>query len=65
MTMHAALTGAGLSIKVRGDNRRVRELIPVMPGRWDMRKVSRYELRYRCWDEFGLIGEFARTTCSS
>ena len=33
MTIHAALTGAGLSIKVRGDNRRVRELIPVMPGR--------------------------------
>lgn len=58
MTVHAALTGAGLSIKVRGDNRRVRELIPVMPGRWDVRKVSRYEVRYRCWDEFGLIGEF-------
>lgn len=58
MTMHAALTGAGLSIKVRGDNRRVRELIPVMPGRWDVRKISRYEVRYRCWDEFGLIGEF-------
>ena len=58
MTMHAALTGAGLSVKVRGDNRRVRELIPVMPGRWDVRKVSRYEVRYRCWDEFGMIGEF-------
>jgi HK97 family phage portal protein len=48
-----------LSIKVRGDNRRVRELIPVMPGQWDMRRISRYELRYRCWDQFGLIGEFA------
>lgn len=59
MTLHAALTGAGLSIKVRGDNRRVRELIPVMPGRWDVRKVSRYELRYRCWDDFGLVGEFS------
>ena len=59
MTLHAALTGAGLSIKVRGDNRRVRELIPVPPGRWDVRKVSRYESRYRCWDDFGLIGEFA------
>jgi HK97 family phage portal protein len=58
MTMHAALTGTGLSIKVRGDNRRVRELIPVMPGQWDVRKVSRYEVRYRCWDEFGMIGEF-------
>lgn len=58
MTIHAALTGAGLSIKVRGDNRRVRELIPVMPGQWDVRRISRYEVRYRCWDEFGLIGEF-------
>ena len=58
MTLHAALTGSALSIKVRGDNRRVRELIPVQPGRWDVRKVSRYELRYRCWDDFGLIGEF-------
>lgn len=58
MTMHAALTGAGLSIKVRGFNRRVKELIPVQPGQWDVRRVSRYELRYRCWDEFGMIGEF-------
>ena len=58
MTVHAALTGAGLSIKVRGDNRRVKELIPIMPGRWDVRQVSRYEVRYRCWDEFGMIGEF-------
>jgi HK97 family phage portal protein len=58
MTLHAALTGAALSIKVRGDNRRVRELIPVEPGRWDVRKVGRYELRYRCWDDFGMIGEF-------
>lgn len=58
MTLHAALAGAGLSIKVRGDNRRVKELIPVPPGRWEVRKVARYEIRYRCWDEFGLIGEF-------
>lgn len=59
MTIHAALTGAGLSIKVRGDDGRVRELIPVEPGQWDVRRISRYELRYRCWDEFGLIGEFS------
>jgi HK97 family phage portal protein len=58
MTMHAALAGAALSIKVRGENRRVRELIPIPPGRWDVRQVSRYELRYRCWDDFGLVGEF-------
>jgi HK97 family phage portal protein len=58
MTIHAALTGAGLSIKVRGPNNRVRELIPVEPGRWEVYRISRYELVYRCWDEFGLIGEF-------
>lgn len=59
MTIHAALTGSALSIKTKSGNRRVSELIPVMPGNWDVRKVARYELRYRCWDEFGLIGEFA------
>lgn len=59
MTIHAALTGSALSIKVKGDNGRVRELIPVQPGQWDVRKVSRYEVRYRCWDEFGIIGEFS------
>lgn len=59
MTAHAALCGAGLSIKVRGGNGRVRELIPVEPGKWDVRRVSRYEVRYRCWDEYGLIGEFS------
>lgn len=58
MTIHAALCGTGLSIKVRGDNRRLRELIPVPPGQWDVRQISRYEFRYRCYDEFGLIGEF-------
>jgi HK97 family phage portal protein len=58
MTFHAALTGAGLSIKVRGLNGRVRELIPVLPGKWSVRRVARYELRYRCFDEFGVIGEF-------
>lgn len=58
MTIHAALTGSALSIKVRSANRRVQELIPVMPGNWDVRKVSRYEVRYRCWDEFGVVGEF-------
>jgi HK97 family phage portal protein len=58
MTLHAALTGAGLSIKVRGDNRRIRELIPVMPGRWDVSRTARYEVEYRCWDDFGLIGTF-------
>jgi len=59
MTIHAALTGTGLSIKVRGDNRRVRELIPVQPGQWSMHRNSRYEMVYRCWDQFGIIGEFS------
>lgn len=58
MTIHAALTGTGLSIKVSGENRRVRELIPVQPGQWTMRKTSRYNLVYTCWDEFGKIGDF-------
>lgn len=59
MTAHAALTGSALSIKTRGGNGRVRELIPVPPGNWEVRRVSRYEIRYRCWDEFGVIGDFA------
>jgi len=58
MTMHAALTGDGLSIKARDDRGRVRELIPIQPGQWDVRRVARYDQRYRCWDEFGMIGEF-------
>lgn len=59
MTLHAALTGAGLSLKVRGENRRVRELIPIKPGQWDVRKISRYEIRYRIYDDFGIVGEFS------
>jgi len=44
MTIHAALTGAGLSIKVKGLNGRVKELIPVMPGQWDVQRNSRMAL---------------------
>lgn len=58
MTVHAVLTGDALSIKSKLGNGRVSELLPVMPGRWDVRRVSRYDVRYRCWDDFGLIGEF-------
>jgi HK97 family phage portal protein len=58
MTLHAALTGAGLSIKVKNDNNRLRELIPVAPGNWHKRRVSRYEVVYDVYDEFGLIGNF-------
>lgn len=58
MTLHAALTGTGLSLKVRGANRRVQELIPVQPGQWSVNRTSRYDVLYRCWDEFGIIGEF-------
>lgn len=58
MTMHAALTGSGLSIKARNGNGRVTELIPVKPGMWSIHRPGRFEVRYRCWDDFGLIGEF-------
>jgi HK97 family phage portal protein len=59
MTVHAALTGTGLSIRNRSANGRTRELIPVMPGQWDVRRISRYEVRYRVWDEWGYVGEFS------
>lgn len=58
MTLHACLSGIGLSIKVKSDNNRLLELIPVEPGHWSVRRVSRYELLYTCWDEFGNIGDF-------
>lgn len=58
LTVHAALTGDGLAIKVRDLRGRVMELIPVLPGQWDVRRDGRYNPRYRCWDEFGMIGEF-------
>lgn len=58
MTMHAVLCDAALSIKVVDDRGILRELIPIKPGSWDVRRVSRYELRYRCYDQFGLIGDF-------
>jgi HK97 family phage portal protein len=57
MTMHAALTGNALAIKtrVRGE---VRELIPVPPENFEIRRNSRYEMEFRAYDEFGLIGVF-------
>lgn len=58
MTLHACLSGYGLSIKVKSDNNRLLEFIPVEPGQWSVRRTSRYELIYTCWDEFGQIGEF-------
>lgn len=59
MTLHACLAGYGLSIKVKSDNNRLLEFIPVEPGHWSVRRISRYELLYTCWDEFGKIGDFA------
>lgn len=59
MTAHAALTGAGLSIKVRGPNRRVQELIPIAPGYWKAEERGRYDVVYRVRDEWGTIGDFA------
>jgi HK97 family phage portal protein len=57
MTMHAALTGDALAIKTKSGNR-VRELIPVVPGQFHIDRRGRYDVVYRCYDEFGLIGEF-------
>jgi HK97 family phage portal protein len=57
MTMHAALCGDALAIKVKSGSR-VRELIPVEPGNFQIIELSRYDVRYRCYDKFGLIGEF-------
>jgi HK97 family phage portal protein len=58
MTLHAALTGKALSIKVRGLNGRVRELIPVSPNNWTLEEVGRYKYIYRVIDKWGIIGEF-------
>lgn len=58
MTLHACLTGYGLSIKVKTDNNRISEFIPVQPGSWSVRKTGRYDLLYSCYDEFGKIGDF-------
>ncbi len=59
MTLHAALCGDAVAIKVKapGSNR-VRELIPVEPGRFSIEHNRRYEVLYRCYDQFGLIGVF-------
>lgn len=59
MTVHASLAGIGLSIKSKADNNRLLELIPVPPGNWRVRRISRYQIVYECWDEFGKIGDFA------
>lgn len=57
MTMHAALTGDALAVKVMVGNR-CRELIPVKPGNFHIERRARYDVRYHCYDEFGLIGIF-------
>lgn len=57
MTMHAALTGNALAVKVTV-NGRVRELIPVRPGYYQIDETGRWRTEYRVWDEFGYIGTF-------
>lgn len=57
MTMHAALTGDALAVKVKVGGR-VRELIPVKPGNFQIDRTSRYSVQYRVSDEFGLVGVF-------
>lgn len=58
MTVHAALTGTGLSLKIKGANNRVSELLPIPPGFWYIRRINRYNFEYVCSDEFGEIGVF-------
>lgn len=57
MTAHCALSGNALAVKVKAGSR-VRELIPVAPGNFSIHRVGRYEVEYRCHDEFGTIGVF-------
>jgi HK97 family phage portal protein len=57
MTMHAALTGNALAIKVMVGGR-VRELIPVRPGYYEIKDSGRWRTEYRVWDEWGYIGTF-------
>jgi HK97 family phage portal protein len=59
MTLHAALAGAGFAIKVRGLNRRVRELLCIPPGAWRANRVDRYTTTYTVADEWGVVGTFA------
>jgi HK97 family phage portal protein len=58
LTAHAALTGNGLAVKVKVDGK-LRELIPVRPGYYQIDQVSRYKVVYRIWDEFGFIGDLS------
>jgi HK97 family phage portal protein len=55
MTLHAALTGNALAVKVMAGNR-VRELIPVKPGNFSIERTGRYDVVFRVHDEFGEIG---------
>lgn len=57
MTMHYFFTGDALAVKTKAGNR-TRELIPVKPGMFHIERTSRYQITYRVYDEFGLIGVF-------
>lgn len=59
MTAQAVLGGGGLSIKVKGDNGRLRELIPLPLGAWKIERTGRYDWQVRCWDEYGPIGTYS------
>lgn len=56
MTLHAALTGNAVAVKVRTPNRRLVELIPIRPGYFQIDRTGRYDIQYRVFDEFGMIG---------
>jgi HK97 family phage portal protein len=57
MTMHAALTGAGLAVKVKV-GRIVKELIPVRPGTYQVDITKDYEQIFRVNDAYGPVGDF-------
>jgi HK97 family phage portal protein len=59
MTLHLVLTGNALAVKVLGSDGRVRELIPIMPQHWQLHEVGRYDVEYRVYDRWGMIGVFA------
>jgi HK97 family phage portal protein len=58
MTMHAALCGEALAIKNVDFDGRVRELIPVVPGKFTVDDSVRDQPIYRCYDKHGRIGDF-------
>lgn len=61
LTLHAVLTGNGLAYKVRGDDGRLLELLPLPPGCVTIEQLRDYSLRYHVTDARGaVLGVFGR-----